>query len=1840
MPTSLNARFTADFSQLEQAVAAADVNIQVFEKAISTTARELGKLGGSFSGANIQRDALLASRAIDSIGGVTKLTAAEQKKWVATFDEAIAKAKAMGTSVPADVQKVATELQNATKGAGVFETALTGVAGKLTNLGGSSAGLSSVTGYFRDFGPTALLAGAAIGTAAAAVDVWAGVIKQSVSAAADFQTSLTRIANLSSEDSSHINQMGDALLAMAPKVGKGPQELANALYFATSAGLKGAEALDVVEKAAEASAVGLGQTDVIIRAVTAAMTTYRDQGLTAAQATNVLTATVKEAHIPADSLASSLGRVISIAHEAGVTFDQVGAYLATFTRTGVSAEEAVTALRGLMKLIIDPARQSRDALAQVGLSVAELRAEIKEKGLTATMVDLYQHLELNQEGMQAMAEATGINLDALGKIIPNVRALAGYLSNAGSQGKEFVKVQEEITAAMHDADYTHRRFLETEKTLTQQLDELKAGIQAASVQIGNDFLPALTELTKDAKPAVESLFDLAHVLTQLVAKHFTVTVAIATTWAGILKPPTGGIAGGIAGAVGSANEFLNMGDDWMREQIQGSQAQANVERNLTTAFTNAPNIATIFGQDTNQSAVIVRQATASMSDYAKKLQDVRAQVAALSETQRTQLNAALALGGEDAKKAAKELGLNAEQLRIFQSETKETAKDVKDAASEAQKAAEQVQQQIDKLSGKEAIADAKRLVDALDAIGGVKLIDPEQAQSMLNDINAGIDASTRMGAAGAAAFGQERLAAMQYAAELGKIVTQYKEQQDFPKLVAQAVKTDVKAISTEIGKWSDEEAKLTVALQKSGEALAEAQLAGYSKGLQDLFKTVAKGTDEIDKLTEESHGTTGSLKDLYDQIIALKEADLAAVFQRALVTVPELATALRAMAAVFPQLAGAFPGVFAGIATHAQTAKKEIDPVIASFRNLAQAFTNLSQVSGNTGFAQSIAQIFSTVDIAVQSVGKVEEAIKALGEEVKPSLAKTFADIATGLVTGFAGLVSSTDASKSTMTRAISGAISGAGLGASIGASIGAIVASSATTGAEVGGAWGAAAGAIVGVFIAVFSGRATRAEMEKVGQEWGISISQGLAQTLTGAGKALPGGTDTAAILHMADILKEGGGVTVANVDQLLPKLHDVFSFLERKQITTAQAQQVLNDNFAQFAAIIQQTGHLAPQVFQDVVRLNAAMGVNAKAIADFVAQQASTLGTVVSQLAGPLTDQYGGLADQIKAAQKALDDFNTANAGKKPDDLGVADKKQQADLTKTLNDLLDKQAKGAATAGDELNRLGLIALGSFNAAIGAGQDYLSAVNAIGPGLDKLIGLQKDLGLPVDNPAVAELEHFRDLVNANQSLVASAGALGQGLQALTSIGGLTTDTLKAMEDQGLETFHRLQEAGFSDNEALQQMAGFLSNVIQAHQQLGTPIDENTQALIDQANKAGLLQGKTKSATDVMETGFAGVIQAIERLTGALTHDVPDAANAAAQAIGKIPKDFTITPHIDLPTDDGSPANTRTPPTTEAPAPPTATGGIVTKAQTRLVGEAGPEAIVPLDRLPSLLPHPIGATGFQNGFFDKLTDAGQQAGSTLTSSFSTVSAAAASLQGHIEAIGAALTTALPTAAKQAATITSGAANQIRQSFTKIATGSDDVQGVFLGMADPAQLITDKVDELTKSLGLTQDQADDLRRAFEEGSRQVDRGFMSNTDGVNHVTRGLSEAIDATKTYARILSALPKDVDTTVHVAYDDSRVVPAALPEPPPTATGGIVTRPQIRLVGEQGPEAIIPLDRLRPAPASSEDTPTVEVTVTIENLVVHGDADKQVAQQIGESLAKEIMRGGRLKSLWREAVA
>jgi TP901 family phage tail tape measure protein len=292
----------------------------------------------------------------------------------------------------------------------------------------------------------------------------------------DFEKEMTKIQTLVGIAGERVDEMGDEVLALSKDVAKGPQELARALFVVTSAGQRGAEAMKILEQAAKASAIGLGDTAEIARAVTSAVNAYGVENLNAERATEILVATVREGNLEAADLAGSLGRVIGIAANVGLTFDQVGAFIATFTRVGVGAEEAVTSLRGALAILVKPTKGVSDALATIGTTVEQLRADVVEKGIAETFGLLIKNLE-----------GAGI---AVAEVFPNIRALSGVLATAGSQGEEFVRISEAIA---NSQGIVREGFEETRKTAAFVFAQVFTELKSITAELGLELIPILKD---------------------------------------------------------------------------------------------------------------------------------------------------------------------------------------------------------------------------------------------------------------------------------------------------------------------------------------------------------------------------------------------------------------------------------------------------------------------------------------------------------------------------------------------------------------------------------------------------------------------------------------------------------------------------------------------------------------------------------------------------------------------------------------------------------------------------------------------------------------------------------------------------------------------------------------------------------------------------------------------------------------------------------------------------------------------------------------------------------------------------------------------------------------------------------------------------------------------------------------------------------------------------------------------------------------------------------------------------------------------------------------------------
>jgi hypothetical protein len=226
------------------------------------------------------------------------------------------------------------------------------------------------------------------------------------------------------------------------------------------------------------------------------------------------------------------------------------------------------------------------------------------------------------------------------------------------------------------------------------------------------------------------------------------------------------------------------------------------------------------------------------------------------------------------------------------------------------------------------------------------------------------------------------------------------------------------------------------------------------------------------------------------------------------------------------------------------------------------------------------------------------------------------------------------------------------------------------------------------------------------------------------------------------------------------------------------------------------------------------------------------------------------------------------------------------QSQLNKIPNALRSMVDNLPAT-GEGIADMGALAVTSFNAMIASGMTWGEALAALGPTLAMLKDKYTELGIAAD-PALQELMNIAKVREENIQLFNAIDANLQVMQALSNTGFLTAEALAAVEANARNYYQDLIDAGVSADDATRAMLPTLQAIYDAHIKSGEPIDENTQKLIDQAIKLGLIKPPAKDPGEEMAKGFDKMVEVLERIVELLGGDFGTALDKAARRAGDL----------------------------------------------------------------------------------------------------------------------------------------------------------------------------------------------------------------------------------------------------------------------------------------------------------------------------------------------------------------
>lgn len=245
-----------------------------------------------------------------------------------------------------------------------------------------------------------------------ALDAVVSLGKEALSSGMSFETSMAKVSTLFTGTNEDFGKLSDTVLGLSSAAGLASSGLAEAAYSALSASVPAEDLGFTLEKSARLAAAGFTDVDTALTATAKTMNAY---GMTGEDALDrVQKALIQTQNLgitTVGELGASLAQVTPTAAAFGVSFEQVGASLATMTAQGTPTAQATTQLNSLIAEL-----GKNGTIAAKNLEKAA--AGSKYAGMTFhEMMDAGATLDEVLGMMQASAAASGISMvDMFGSI--------------------------------------------------------------------------------------------------------------------------------------------------------------------------------------------------------------------------------------------------------------------------------------------------------------------------------------------------------------------------------------------------------------------------------------------------------------------------------------------------------------------------------------------------------------------------------------------------------------------------------------------------------------------------------------------------------------------------------------------------------------------------------------------------------------------------------------------------------------------------------------------------------------------------------------------------------------------------------------------------------------------------------------------------------------------------------------------------------------------------------------------------------------------------------------------------------------------------------------------------------------------------------------------------------------------------------------------------------------------------------------------------------------------------------------------------------------------------------
>lgn len=434
----------------------------------------------------------------------SKLTSAfrEAASSVDSFESKISQVgkNEFGKEIEESAEKVEESLEDAGKAAEEFDNKISKV--------GSGAGFEKLAGQIESISGKFKSIGTGLTIAAAPFELFAA---QGISAFSNFETKMSEVFTLLPGISGEaMSQMSDQVREFAVTFGTDITNTQTALYNALSAGVPQEDIFNFLETANQAALGGVTDINTAVGTLTGAVNAYREQGLTAQEASDSLLTTVRLGKTTFDELGSSIGDVSPSASALGVDFNELTAAIATSTLVTGNTSKSVTGLKNLFTELSKSGSEGLGKLFNDLNNGEDFYTFIQNGGSLADALNM----------IREYADASGVSINSLAG---SSEAAGAVLQLTGDNAEVYANNLDEMNKSM---GATAKAAEILEQTMGHSLGKVKSSFADISIEVGEKLAPVVEDFANwlssnagtikefagnvvdAAVPAIKSLLDI------------------------------------------------------------------------------------------------------------------------------------------------------------------------------------------------------------------------------------------------------------------------------------------------------------------------------------------------------------------------------------------------------------------------------------------------------------------------------------------------------------------------------------------------------------------------------------------------------------------------------------------------------------------------------------------------------------------------------------------------------------------------------------------------------------------------------------------------------------------------------------------------------------------------------------------------------------------------------------------------------------------------------------------------------------------------------------------------------------------------------------------------------------------------------------------------------------------------------------------------------------------------------------------------------------------------------------------------------------------------------------